>query len=221
MSTFVLLPGGWHGGWYFQSFADALRTRGHRAYPVTLTGLGERRHLLHAAVNLDTHIGDVVQLLEAERLSDVVLVAHSYGGMVLRGVMDRAPSRLAAAVYIDAYVPEDGQSCFELANDRYRAMFLEGAAKDGFSVSPPSGLDPRATPHPLASFLQRLRLTRAPPPVRMGYLYLSGWEATPFTPVYERVYHDPAWQTFSLPLGHNVIAEAFDPLLEIALRFAS
>ncbi len=221
MSAFVLIPGGWHGGWYFQAFAEALRARGHRAYPVTLTGLGHRRHSLHPGVNLDTHIADVVQLLEVERLSDVVLVAHSYGGMVLRGVLDRAPSRLAAAVYVDAYVPDDGQSCFELANDRYRAMFLDGAGEDGFSVPPPPHLDARATPHPLASFLQRLRLTQPPPPVRMGYVYLSGWDATPFTPVYERVSQDPAWQTFTLPVGHNVIAEAFDSLLEIAVRFAA
>ena len=220
MSTFVLVPGGWHGGWYFQSFAEALRARGHRAYPITLTGLGERRHLLHPRVNLDTHIDDVVQVLEAERLSDVVLLGHSYGGMVVSGVIDRAPDRIAAAIYSDAYVPEDGQSCFELTNDLFRGMFLESAANDGFSVPPPPGPDPRRTPHPLAAFLQRLRLTNAPPPIRRGYVYLSGWPDTPFTPVYERVCQDPAWQAFSLPVGHNVIAEAFDELLEIALQFA-
>ena len=99
-------------------------------------------------------------------------------------------------------------------------MFLEGAAIDGFSVPPPPGPDPRRTPHPLAAFLQRLRLTNAPPPIRRGYVYLSGWPDTPFTPVYERVCQDAAWQTFSLPGGHNVIAEAFDELLGIALQFA-
>ncbi|HEY4132151.1 MAG TPA: alpha/beta fold hydrolase [Gemmatimonadaceae bacterium] len=220
MATFVLIPGGWHGGWYFESFAEALRARGHRAYAVTLTGLGEQRDALHPPVNLDTHIGDVVRLLDAEQLSNVVLLAHSYGGMVLRGVLDRVPDRIAAALYVDAYVPNDGESCFELATDRYRSMFLEGATRDGFSVPPPAHLDARTAPHPLASFLQRLHLTQALPPIRLGYVYLNGWDATPFTPVYERVVRDPAWETFTLAVGHNVIAEAFDELLAIALEFA-
>jgi hypothetical protein len=138
---------------------------------------------------------------------------------VLSGVVDRVPDRIAATVYSDAYVPDNGQSCFELANDLFRGLFLEGAAQDGFSVPPPPGLDPRATPHPLASFLQRLRLLKAPPSLRRGYVYLSGWPDTPFTSVYERVRQDPTWRTFTLPVSHKVIAEAFDELLEIALQF--
>jgi pimeloyl-ACP methyl ester carboxylesterase len=220
MSTFVLIPGGWHGGWYFQPLAEALRARGHRAYPVTLTGLGERRHLLDATVNLDVHIDDVVQLIEMERLSEVVLLGHSYGGMVLSGVIDRVPDKIAAAIYSDAYVPDDGQSCFELTSDVFRQMFLEGAAKDGFSVPPPPGRDPRRTPHPLAAFLQQLHIANTPPAIRRGYIYLSGWRDTPFTPVYQRLCRDAAWKTFSLPVGHNVMSEAFDQLLEIALQFA-
>lgn len=220
MANFVLVPGGWHGGWYFQGFAEALRARGHRTYPVTLTGVGERRHLLRADVNLDTHIEDVVGLLRTENLSDVVLLGHSYAGMVLSGVVDRVPERIGAAIYCDAYVPEDGQSCFDLVNDGFRRLFLDGAARDGFSVEPPSRLDKRATPHPLAAFLQRLRLRNPPPSIRRGYVYLSGWADTPFTPVYERLRMDPDWRVFELPVGHNVIANAFDELLAIALQFA-
>ena len=91
ISTFVLVPGGWHGGWYFQSLAEALRAHGHLAFAPTLTGVGERQHLLRADVNLDTHIEDVVQLLRMEKLSDVILLGHSYAGMVLSGVIDREP----------------------------------------------------------------------------------------------------------------------------------
>jgi pimeloyl-ACP methyl ester carboxylesterase len=182
MSTFVLVPGGWHGGWYFQGLAEALRARGHRAYAVTLTGVGERQHLLRADVNLDTHIGDVVQLLQMEKLSEVILLGHSYAGMVLSGVIDQVPDRVGAAVYCDAYVPEDGQSCFELANDKYRALFLEAATSDGFSVAPPPRLDARATAHPLAAFLQRLRLRNPPPQIRRGYIYLSGCRTRPSRP---------------------------------------
>ena len=220
MSTFILIPGGWHGGWYFESFAAALRARGHRAYPVTLPGLGERRHLLGPSVNLDTHIDDVVQLLNTEQLEDVVLLGHSYGGMVLSGVIDRAADRVAAAIYSDAYVPADGQSCFELTSDLFRRMFLEGAAQDGFSVPPPEGGDPRRTPHPLATFLQRVRLTHAPPAIRRGFVYLSAWPDSPFASVHDRLCRDPAWQTYQLPVGHNVLREASSELLEIALEFA-
>lgn len=220
MATYVLVPGGWHGGWYFQSLADALRARGHRAYPITLTGLGERRHLLCADLNLDTHVEDVVQLLQAENLAEVILVGHSYAGMVISGVIDRAPDRIGAAIYCDAYVPDDGQSCFELANDRYRNLFLDYAAQDGFSVLPPPGLDPRATAHPLATFLQRLRLKNPPPTIRRGYIFLSGWPETPFTSVYQRLRASPEWRTFTIPVRHNVIAHAFDQFLEIVLQFA-
>src|SRR6185437_12894064 len=158
MATFVLIPGGWHGGWYFQGFAEALRAQGHRAYAITLTGLGERRHLLRAGVNLDTHVEDVVQLLASENLSEVILLGHSYAGMVVSGVLDRTPDRIAAALYADAYVPDDGQSCFGLSNDLHRKLFLDGAAEDGFSVLPPARLaDPRVTPHPLAALLQGIR----------------------------------------------------------------
>jgi pimeloyl-ACP methyl ester carboxylesterase len=219
MATFVLVPGGWHGGWYFQTFAEALRVRGHRAYAVTLTGLGERRHLLRADVNLDTHVNDVVQLLEMENLSEVILLGHSYAGMVVSGVLDLSPERIAAAIYCDAYVPADGQSCFALANDVYRRVFLDSAAEDGFSVSPPTHLDPRATPHPLAAFLQSLRLKNPPPAVKRGFIYLSGWPETPFAPTYERLRTAPEWRTFALPVGHNVIRAAFDELLAIALQF--
>ncbi len=220
MATFVLVPGGWHGGWYFQSLAEALRARGHRAYPTTLTGLGERRHLLRADVNLDTHVNDVVQLLETEKLSEVVLFGHSYAGMVISGVVDRVPDRISTAIYCDAYVPEDGQSCFELANDLFRKLFLDGAAGDGFSVPPPARLDRRTTPHPLATFLQHLHLRNPSPQMRRAYIYLSGWPETPFAPVYERLRAAPDWRTFDLPVGHNVVADAFDALLEILLQFA-
>jgi pimeloyl-ACP methyl ester carboxylesterase len=91
MATFILVPGACHGGWCYETVTDRLRELGHQVYPVTLTGLSERRHLLTSTVNLDTHIQDVTGLIEAERITDAVLVGHSYGGMVLSGVADRLP----------------------------------------------------------------------------------------------------------------------------------
>jgi pimeloyl-ACP methyl ester carboxylesterase len=218
MKTFVMVPGGWHGGWYFQGLAAQLRAAGHAAVPVTLTGVGDRAHLATAATNLDTHIQDVLAVLAAERITNAVLVGHSYGGMVVTGVADRVPELVEGLIYCDAYVPADGESCWDLAGDAFREVFLEGAAADGYSVRPRVGLDPRATAHPLASFLQRITLTRGLPDVRRDYVYLSGWEGTPFTSLYERLREDPTWRVHQIDTRHDVMAEEGERLLRILLN---
>jgi pimeloyl-ACP methyl ester carboxylesterase len=139
MTTFVLVPGGWYGGWYFRDFAKKLRDLGHSAYAVTLTGLGERSHLLTANVNLQTHVQDVVSVLEFEGIEDAVLLGHSYGGMVITGVAARIPQRIGSLIYGDAYVPQHGDSCWDLANDSVRRLFDELTSPDGLSVAPPGG----------------------------------------------------------------------------------
>jgi pimeloyl-ACP methyl ester carboxylesterase len=101
MATFVLVPGAWLGGWAWRGVAPLLRAAGHAVVPVTLTGLGERAHLSNPQVDLDTHITDVVNLLEFEDLRDVVLVGHSYAGSVITGVADRSPGRIGKLVYLD------------------------------------------------------------------------------------------------------------------------
>ncbi len=215
---YVLVPGGWHGGWWFQPLAHELTRLGHQAFPLTLTGLGERKHLIAASTNLDTHVEDVVDVLETERLENVILVGHSYGGMVITGAADRVPERVAALVYVDAYVPRDGDSCWALTSDEYRRVFLEGVGRDGYSVAAPTRLDPRATPHPLASFLQALRLSgRVDRVGRREYVFLSGWSGTPFGPVYERLRADPSWRVHRVESGHNVMRDAPDALLAILL----
>lgn len=218
MATFILVPGGWHGGWYFHPIADTLRRNGHHAFPMTLTGLGDRAHLLTATTNLDTHIQDVVALLEAAEIHDAVLVGHSYAGMVITGAAARAPGRIRRLVYSDAYVPADGDSCFDLTTPAFRESFLQGAQADGHTVAPPPGLDPRTTPHPLASFLQKIQLAGEPQVDRRDYVYLDGWSGTPFTEVYQRLRHDPDWRVHSLPTGHNVAREAPERFVKILLE---
>lgn len=217
MSTFILIPGGWHGGWYFQPIAETLRRHGHAAFPVTLTGLGDRAHLSTPATNLDTHIQDVVALLEAEDVHDAVLVGHSYAGMVITGAAARTAGRVRRLVYSDAYVPADGDSCYDLTSPAFRELFLQGARADGHTVAPPPGLDARTTPHPLASFLQEIRLDGAPEVDRRDYVYLSGWSGSPFTEVQQRLRHDPDWRVHTLPVGHNVAGEAPERLVRILL----
>src|SRR5262245_27253642 len=108
MATYVLVHGGAHGGWCYQRVARILRADGHEVYTPTLTGCGERAHLVSAEVDLETHIADVVAVLEYEDLEDVVLVGHSYGGMVITGVADRAPERIGRLVFLDAANPKNG-----------------------------------------------------------------------------------------------------------------
>ncbi|MFF5125730.1 alpha/beta fold hydrolase [Streptomyces syringium] len=116
-----------HGGWCFDPVAERLRQHGHRVHALTLSGISERADLLTSTVNLDTHIQDVVDVLVAERIEDAVLVGHSYGGMVVSGVADRVPERVDSLVYLDAVVPEDGDSCWSLVPSGCRRDRLRGS----------------------------------------------------------------------------------------------
>jgi pimeloyl-ACP methyl ester carboxylesterase len=216
MATFVLIPGACHGGWCYRPLDDQLREHGHRAYTLTLTGLSERRHLLTSAVNLDTHIEDVVAMLAAERIDDAVLVGHSYGGMVISGAADRVPERVRSLVYVDAFVPEDGDSCWQLTNDEQRAWYA-GVDETGYGVPPLPFFDDRATAHPLAAFMQPIRL-RSPLAFPRTYVYAKEWPtSSPFAPTYERLRDDPQWTVHALDSKHNIMRDAPEELLKILL----
>jgi len=220
MTTFLLVPGAWHGAWTFEPLARQLRAHGHHACPLTLTGVGDRRHLLTSTVNLDTHVEDVVDVLKDERITDAVLVGHSYGGMVITGAADRAPDRVAGLVYVDAVVPDNGDSCWSLVTDQERAWYLEGVGETGYTSAPLPFFDRRATPHPLASLLQAIRLEGGLDRFRSrDYVYATQWTGTsPFTELYERLRSDPAWRTHALASGHNVMRDAPDDLLKVLLK---
>jgi pimeloyl-ACP methyl ester carboxylesterase len=220
MATFVLIPGGWRGGWTFADFVARLRRAGHEAHAVTLSGLGDLPDRAAKAVNLDTHIDDVLELLSVEDLSEVILCAHSYGGMVATGVADRAPERIAALVYLDAFVAEDGQSWWDLAGDHFRSIAIQRSRHDGLTVLPPEGRDARCRPHPIGSFLQAMRQTRAAPQVPRVFVYATGWDATPFTEQYQRLRNDPAWTVHTLDCGHDVINAAPDEIFAIVTDVA-
>jgi pimeloyl-ACP methyl ester carboxylesterase len=176
MATYVLVHGGGHGGWCYQSVARILRAHGHEVYAPTLTGLADREHLLSAEVNLDTHITDIVKLLHYENLRDVILVGHSYGGMVITGVADRATDRIANLAYLDAAFPDNGQSLVDHAGDvilaaREKMRVVNGIELVLYPGEDPMGfygvtdpgqiawMKPRLTPHPWACFAQKLVLT--------------------------------------------------------------
>src|SRR3569833_714099 len=130
MANVGIVPGGWHGGCELTPFARQLRSLGHEVFIPTLTGLGERAHLAAMRPNLDTHILDVANVLEFEDLQNVVLCGHSYAGMVIAGVADRLADRISALVFIDALVPEDGDTRWRLENNNIRTIAIEGADQD-------------------------------------------------------------------------------------------
>jgi pimeloyl-ACP methyl ester carboxylesterase len=220
MATFVLIPGGWRGGWTFADFVARLRRAGHEAYALSLSGLDDVPEPSAANINLDTHIADVVELLAVEDLSEAILCSHSYGGMVAAGVADRAPERIAALAYLDAFVPVDGQSWWDLAGDHFRQLVIDRARHDGLTVLPPHGPDPRRRPHPIGTFLQALHFTRAEKPMPRLFVYASGWDATPFTAQYQRLKDDPDWQVHSIACGHDLINVAADEVFYILTQFA-
>jgi pimeloyl-ACP methyl ester carboxylesterase len=138
MANFVLVHGAWHGGWCWRHVVQALGAAGHRAHAVTLTGVGERVHLMSPAITLETHICDVVNAMEAEELQQVVLAVHSYAGMIGTAIADRLPGRLAHLVYVDAVVPKPGESWSSTqASATREARLAAAAASPDFSFPPP------------------------------------------------------------------------------------
>src|ERR671939_153813 len=131
MGTFVLVPGAWMGGWSWRHVAPKLIGAGHRVYTPTLTGLGERAHLGRPETGLDTHVQDIVNVLEFEDLSDVTLLGHSYGGYVVTGVAEQVPERLEQVIYLDAVVPESNRSIFDQNGPSFAALVEEGTRASG------------------------------------------------------------------------------------------
>lgn len=217
MATFILIPGGWQGGWVYQKVEAMLSARGHRVLPVTLSGLGDARA---PTANLDTHIDEVVSLVKSLH-DDLVVVGQSYGGMIVSGVADAVPSQIKALVYVDAYVPDSGDSVWSLTTPRFRDLFLAGAKTDGLNCVPPASLDPRCRPHPMGTFLQAIDLSgrwREVP--RKTYVGAHGWDGSPFLDLYRRLSGEPDWSTVALDCGHNVARLQPEALTEILLAQA-
>jgi pimeloyl-ACP methyl ester carboxylesterase len=132
MGTFLLVHGAWEAGWVWREVASRLSEAGHEVYRPTLTGLGERRHLSNPAVNLETHITDILGVIRWERLKNVTLVGHSYGGMVATGVADQAQEQVGSLIYLDSFMPKDGQSLFDIAPAERSAGMLRDQFRNGW-----------------------------------------------------------------------------------------
>jgi pimeloyl-ACP methyl ester carboxylesterase len=233
MTTFVLVHGAWHGGWCWRRVADLLERRGHKVFAPTLTGLGERSHLIGGSINLDTHITDVVNVLKWEDLGDVVLVGHSYGGWPISGAIEQALDRIASVVYLDAFVPEDGQKPLDLASEFARKGTLEAIAKGDVSrPGPPAAtfhvgdkdrawVDGKLTPQPVGVMLQPIKLSGARERLRKKtYIRAPKYPQPAFDSYYGAKKADPSWRVFEVPCGHDVMIDMPEELAGILLQSA-
>jgi len=232
----VLVHGAWHGGWCWRRVADRLKAEGHRVFCPTLTGLGERAHLLSREVNMTTHINDVIAVLEAEELEDVVLVGHSYGGIVITGVAARAKARLWQLIYLDSAIVEDGESWSgahtpqmqaerrRLAQESSGGLSMPVPKAEAFGVLKPEDIDwvqRRLTPQPFAPYDQKLNWGG---PVGNGlpkvYVDCNDPVYAGLNPVKERYRGKPGWPFVELKTGHDAMVSAPEETAQLLLKYS-
>ncbi len=233
MTTFVLVHGAWAGSIVWKPIEERLRKAGHEVLRPTLTGVGERKHLASRSVNLDTHIQDVLGVIDYEDLNKFVLVGHSYGGMVVTGVADAIPDKIASLVYLDAFVPENGQSLFGLVpQDAPRPDRAPIPAAEDYLTPPlppeafgtPSAevLDffhRKTAPQPTACFTQGVKLTGGIDRIkRKTYIYCNVPAPTTFTQFYEKLKGKPGWTMHTLPCTHMAQSDMPNELTQLLLQ---
>jgi len=239
MAAFVLVHGAWHGAWCWSRMLPPLRAAGHVTHAVTLTGVGERAHLLSRDITLETHVRDVVNLVTCEELDDVVLVGHSYGGLVITGAADRllgdGRARIRHLVYVDAVVPHPGE-CWashqapELAASRMaaaaahpqNALVPPDAALFGLTGADCDWVKRRQTPHPFGQYREPLLFDGA----RIAGLPRTFIDCTTpawpsIAPMRQRVRTEPGWRVRELATGHDAMVSAPGPLARLLLEAAA
>ena len=230
MADVVLVHGGWLGGWLWQKVAPLLRLEGHDVHAPSLTGLGDRRHLLSPDITPDLHAADIVNVMRWNELKDVVLVGHSYGGFVISGAAGQMPECIRALVFVDAFVPEEtGQSAFSIGPE-WRASEVRAASVGG--IVQPRGLAERmsedpatvewvsrmVSPHPLLCFSEGTTLTgREKEIADKLFVWCRGHDPSPFKVFYQRCAEDPGWRTATLPCLHGPMLDEPEKLAGLIL----
>jgi pimeloyl-ACP methyl ester carboxylesterase len=229
--TFVLVHGTWHGGWCWRRVADALEKKGHKVYAPSLTGVADRSHLLTKDVNLTTHVSDVANLIRWEDLKEVVLVGHSSAGFVITQAAEQIGSQVASIVYLDAFVPQVGDSLISLANPGPRKALEEAVARGDLVAKPvPAAafnvnekdrawVDGKCTPHPLAAVVEKVTAAGAHEKIaRKTYIRATGFKSPVFDETLAKMKTAPGWKTYEVASGHDVMVDQPDRLAEILLE---
>jgi pimeloyl-ACP methyl ester carboxylesterase len=232
--TFVLVHGAWHGGWCWRRVADILEAKGHKVFTPTLTGLGERSHLLSGGVTLDTHITDIVNVFKWEDIEDAVLVGHSYAGFPVSGAVEKILSQVASIVYLDAFYPADGESVLDTLPEAGQKPWKDIVASGGVSRPPLKAelfklTDPKdvawvnakMTPQPIGPYLQKIKLTGAAEKVpKKTYIRALDYPSPYFDKYLADRKADKSWKTIELQCSHEVMVEMPDRLADILMDVA-
>jgi pimeloyl-ACP methyl ester carboxylesterase len=231
--TFVLVHGAWHGGWCWRRVADLLEAKGHKVFTPTLTGLGERSHLLREGLNISTHVADVLNVLKWEGLADVALCGHSYGGMVISGVAEQAADKTASIVFLDAFIPQNGDAMVNLTGPAVVEALNAAKAKGALGVAPRSAeafgvnandrawVDAMCVPQPVGCFTEQMKITGAVNRIgKKSYIRAGAYPNPGFDKALARVKTDKSWRTYDVPCGHDVMVDMPERLAEILLEVA-
>jgi pimeloyl-ACP methyl ester carboxylesterase len=235
--TFVLVHGAWHGGWCWSRVADRLRAAGNRVFTPTQTGLGERKHLLSKDITLDTFTTDIANLIEAEELTNIILVGHSFGGLAISGVADAMPERIGHLVYLDSLVVEGGKSPFDSLPPEIAAARKKAAEESSGGLSlptpPPSAfavsdakdaewLKRRLTPHPLGTYTSKQNI-KGPVGNNLPRTYIHctnpSYAATQASRDFVKT--QQGWRWAEIATGHDAMVSAPDELSRMLIGLSS
>lgn len=223
MGNYVLVHGAWGGGWAYDSIAEKLFNAGHRVVVAQLAGLGTRAGELNSAIDLSEHIGDVSRQIADAGFSRFILVGHSYGGMVITGLAAELGSRIDAIIYIDAFLPGDDQSLWDITGEFEHNHYIDSQKHTPGLVAPIMGADrPGISRHPLLTLLEAVQLSGEEKKIpRHIYIFATGWEPTPFRRFYEEVKDDDNWEVHQALSNHDVMNDQPEQLLDILLDCVS
>lgn len=225
--TYLLIHGSWFGGWVWGPVAEQLRALGHHVTTPTLTGLGERRHLLKDTATLSTHITDITNHIELEGLTDIDLVGWSYGGMVTTALLAQMPERIRSMTYLDAFVPQDGESLVDLFGPEGERLY--GANRDDGLPIPPLPLEflgvadpslvkeltPKLTPQPWRTYFEKVTASSKNPDIPFIYVICRNGLTSNFEPFYQRFLGQPNTKTFELQTSHLCMVTATEETVRI------
>jgi len=229
--TFVLVHGAWHGAWCWRRVADRLTAHGHKVFTPTLAGLGEHAHLNNPNIDLATHTTDVVNVFKWEDLSDVVLVGHSYGGLVIGGAADQMADRIASIVYLDAFVPKNGQALIDFVPKEQADALKKQAADNVYTPPFPATVfnvnekdrawvDSKCTPQSARTWTQGAVITGKSDGIKKKtYIQALGWKPG-FQAVRDMIEKTPGWIVEDVPCGHDVMIDMPERLTKMLLAAA-
>jgi len=221
MTDYVLVHGAWDSARRYEQLAGDLTAAGHRVCVVHLAGLGTRKAELHGGITLTNHADDVEAAIDEAGFDRFVLVGHSYGGMVITMVATRLGARIDTMVYLDAFLPQDGQSLWDITGDYEHAHYIDSQKFTPGLVAPIFGTDPNRPRHPLLTLIEAVRFTGEETKVgRRIYVLATGWQPSPFPKFGARVQADPAWEYHEADTSHYVMKDAPEQVLQILLSAA-